>query len=539
VALAIFLKLQLKTPEVMSMKSKPSIVRLPTKSLAAGFAGTTIKRPPLNVSAQTLQFVAMLKHGLALENDGKIAEAEQIYSAVLERDPNNADAHYRMGMLARHVKATGLAMDHLRKALRGGAGYAHVQYGYGLACLDHGLAAEALKHIDLALKLKPGVEQILTTRAITLQRLGKHEAAATLAKELFTKNPASIEGMTIYAMSHKFKGNEPEIEMLDHVIMREDLGEEPKRRLGYALGKMYNDAHQYDKAFGYFSLAADTFDKDITAQTAAKSFDEFRSLFSQDFFAKMKKGGNPSEKPVFIVGMPRSGTTLTEQILASHPKVFGAGELLAMKHIARRLGYERGGIDELRESMEKLTEEQRIILGQNYLNTIEKYNSTVDRCVDKMPHNFLHLGLIAYILPNAKIIHCYRDPMDNCVSCFTSPLNEGHSYAKNLATLGAYYRQYWSLMAHWKSVLPIKIHDMPYEATVADLETRARGLIDYIGLEWNDACLKFNEADRQVATISNWQVRQPLYKTSVKRWKVYENHLAPLIDALGDLAVVD
>jgi Sulfotransferase family len=191
------------------------------------------------------------------------------------------------------------------------------------------------------------------------------------------------------------------------------------------------------------------------------------------------------------------------------------------------------------EKLKNIDRKTQHILGQNYLNTLYDYNKTAKHYADKMPSNFFLVGLINIIFPNAKIIHCTRDPLDNCVSCYTSPLNESHLYAKRLDTLGHYYREYHALMLYWKSVSQIEIFDMPYENTVADLEGSARALIAHVGLPWNDACLKFNEANGRVSTISTWQVRQPIYSTSVKRWKVYEKHLGPLIDALGDLAVTD
>jgi hypothetical protein len=261
-----------------------------------------------------------------------------------------------------------------------------------------------------------------------------------------------------------------------------------------------------------------------------------RSIFTQEFFAEREGYGDPSQKPVFIVGMPRSGTTLAEQIIASHGHVAAAGEIGIPRGIAMSLGY--GAPDEkgFARRVRALTQHEARTLAREGLAILNRFSTSATRITDKLPHNFQFLGLAALLFPKAKIIHCRRNPLDTCVSCFLTPLREEHSYAQDLTTLGAYYREYAALMDHWRHVLPMPILEVEYEALVTDLEAQSRRLIDFIGLEWDRACLDFQTSGRAVHTLSRSQVRRPVYTTSIGRWRRYEKHLGPLLAALGDLA---
>ena len=229
--------------------------------------------------------------------------------------------------------------------------------------------------------------------------------------------------------------------------------------------------------------------------------------------------------------MPRSGTTLTEQILASHPLVHGAGELLRMDEIRISLHGLTG--ENWPQCVNRLNRKTLDKLAQEHLDWLGRLASGKARVTDKMPHNFVLLGLIDLLFPEARVIHCQRDPMDNCLSMYFQGFNANHVYANNLEHLGAYYRQYERVMAHWRTVLRIPMMDMRYETMVAEPEQSARKLIEFCGLEWDDRCLRFYESGRAVSTPSYDQVRQPIYKKSVARWKRYEKYLEPLKRSLG------
>jgi len=265
-----------------------------------------------------------------------------------------------------------------------------------------------------------------------------------------------------------------------------------------------------------------------------EAIDQMISYFTKLFYLQRSSLGDPSERPVFIVGMPRSGTTLTEQILSSHPQVESAGELKDMEEIMRRIHSEGRHNKHYYEVLSKMKDADSRQVAGVYLATLRRYSNSALRVVDKMPHNYEALGLITMLFPNARVIYCKRDAMDNCISCFMHHFSEFHGYNSNLEKLGLYYRQHVRLMDHWKSVLPIDILESRYEDLIADQEAMSRRLIDHIGLEWDDVCLQFHEQERSVKTFSRWQVRQPIYTTSVKRWKRYDKHLEPLKLALGD-----
>jgi hypothetical protein len=230
--------------------------------------------------------------------------------------------------------------------------------------------------------------------------------------------------------------------------------------------------------------------------------------------------------------MMRSGTSLVEQILASHPRVFGAGELPDVGLLLKELPQRLGTAQEYPECASLLDAPISRSLAEKYLAKLRHLGGQAARVVDKMPFNYLRLGLIAALFPVAKIIHCRRDPLDTCLSCYFQNFSGSHPYTFDLSDLGYYYREYQRLSAHWTNVLPLKVFDLNYESLTADLENESRRLLDFCGLDWDDRCLRFNETQRVVRTSSVLQVRQPIYRNSIGKWKQYEAHLQPLIEAL-------
>jgi hypothetical protein len=261
-------------------------------------------------------------------------------------------------------------------------------------------------------------------------------------------------------------------------------------------------------------------------------FARIRAIFSADLMARRSGIGCASSVPVFVIGMPRSGTTLVEQILASHSKVFGAGELPDLSNAVARLRVQDGHA--FPEIVPLLSDRQLRQIGENYAASISSLAPAAERITDKMPLNFFFAGLISLALPNARIIHVRRDPVDTCFSCFSTLFTGEHRVAYELSELGRYYRAYENLMEHWRRVLPAgAMIEVQYEKVVADLEGEARRLIAHCGLEWEDACLAFDRTERAVRTASVAQVRRPIYRSSVGRWQRYQLHLRPLLDALG------
>ena len=310
----------------------------------------------------------------------------------------------------------------------------------------------------------------------------------------------------------------------------------PQGRLHFAAGALWDDEGDTARALEHYNRGHELLYPDYDIDVYKARIEAMKRLFTPEFFAERKDLGSDSEKPVFIFGMPRSGTTLTEQIINRHPKAAGVGELNYFSQQKQALGFGTGKFRTFADNVLGLGEKDYRRVARKYLALLDQLAPGAERVADKMPHNFEVLWLIALAFPNATFIHCTREPVDCCISIYTKALGSGHRYNRSQSTLGSYYRLYRELMEHWKSVLPVTIHEQSYEAMIADQEAQSRALIARAGLEWDDACLEFYKGERQVRTFSKEQVRKPIYATSVARWKRYTPHIGPLLEALGDLA---
>lgn len=305
--------------------------------------------------------------------------------------------------------------------------------------------------------------------------------------------------------------------------------------LHYAYAKALDDCGKPEEAIDEYLIgaAAKRRELDFNEEKSIEFFNDIQKIFTKEFFADVKYKGDPDVRPVFIVGMPRSGSTLVEQILSSHPDVFGAGEV---KYLSRSLHMLRDrfpGIPVFPQMAQKLDDAQYALVSRNYLDQISAQAGDAKRITDKLLTNYFFVGLIHILYPNAHFIHTRRNPVDTCLSAFTKLFKDDMPHSYDFGELGRYYKRYEKLMQHWENVLPKgTIMTMDYEKVVADLETSARGLIDFLGLPFDARCLSFHESDRPVKTASVVQVRQPVYKTSVERWRKYGPKLQPLLDAL-------
>lgn len=390
---------------------------------------------------------------------------------------------------------------------------------------------EALDHFEQAAQL-PGVlaEEALVGRATLLMEAGRNDEALAAFERALEVFPGSLPALTGRADAHTFTAGDPDIAALEACLAEgERRSLQDRISAHFALGKAYLDIKDPARAFDRFDVgnrmkrASFTYDSVAAGQWMKR----IAEAFTPELFARLRGKGEPSELPVFILGMPRSGTTLIEQIASSHPQVTGAGELSAL-----RLVVEGSGL--FPDRLPGMTGEDAARLGRDYLSRIAPLARGRARVVDKMPANFLYAGLIPLILPGARIIHSRRDPVDTCLSCYTKLFSGEQQFTYDQTELGEFYRYYERLMAHWRAVLPAqRFIEVDYEAVVDDLEGEARRLIDFLGLPWDDACVRFHENDRVVRTASVNQVRQPIYKTSKGRWQAYADRLGPLLAALG------
>ena len=297
---------------------------------------------------------------------------------------------------------------------------------------------------------------------------------------------------------------------------------------------MYDSAREYDLAFTHYQQANAAKRWQFDAEQHRADTDNFIALHSPEFMAGLPRASIRSARPIFVVGMMRSGTTLTEQILASHPAVFGAGELPDIVEMANSLPATLNTDIPYPQCMALLTQAKLDELAQRYLERLAEFSADASRVVDKAPVNFRHLGLIELMFPDAHVIHCLRDPRDSCLSMYFTDFVHSHEYSSDLANLGSFYRDYRRVTRHWRNISKIPLLEVQYEELVAEPEATIRRIVAFCGLEWDDRCLNFHKSKRYINTPSYDQVRQPIYKKSAGRWKNYARHLEPLIEALGD-----
>jgi len=463
--------------------------------------------------------------GAARAGLGETEDALACLERALALSPDDPEILRTIGQvqLARDLPEAALAFFDKALARQPQAVTAHIGRAEALAAL--GRQDEALAASEQALRLDPGYATAEAARGTVLKQLGRMaEAESTFARAV-TLAPDVPAFHRALGETRRYGDGDQRLTALEALATREaELPDRQKVELSFALFKAYDDLARPEQAF-----AALAHGNALYRQTLA--YDE-AGVFA--FFAGLKKNfpavaepdpaANQTEQPVFIVGMPRSGTSLVEQMLASHPLVFGAGEKTWLGET----------IAELAPDYPSITPEKTIALGLRYSERLFALAPNALRITDKLPANFRHLGLIHRALPNARIIHVRRDARDTCFSCYSKLFRRGLNFAYDLGELGRYYNAYEGLMAHWRRVVPSdRLLEVQYENLVADFENEAKSVVAFCGLEWNATCLRFYDNKRAVRTLSEFQVRRPLYADSIGRWRLYEAWLAPLLDILA------
>tara|TARA_R110002111_G_scaffold262875_1_gene342502 strand:+ start:48299 stop:49645 length:1347 start_codon:yes stop_codon:yes gene_type:complete len=403
---------------------------------------------------------------------------------------------------------------------------------YGLSALNSGDYASGIERLKKAIALNPQIPEYHHNLAAVYRLVGDFTLSEQHYLTALNLKPDYAEAYFNYSAARKFTADDPVIPILEQQLSRPDLSDIDRCFLGFAAGKIFNDIKDYDKAFSFYELGNRFKNAQFDIDQFRREIDELISFFSAERIQQLSSLGLSSKVPVFIVGMPRTGTTLVEQILSSHPEVHGAGELPDISSIAGTTKQYAIQKTDYPESVAHLPEKAFAGFGDAYLRRLRTFNHSAVRIIDKMPANYLHLGLIAILFPEAKVIHCQRHPLDTCLSCYFQRFRQGHHYSFNLSHLGLYYREYQRLMQHWIGVLPMAPYELHYSELVADQEAISRKLIDFIGVSWDDCCLDFHDNDRPVITASNWQVRRPMNRAGLDRWKNYDPHLGTLREAL-------
>jgi tetratricopeptide (TPR) repeat protein len=472
--------------------------------------------------------------GNLLGAGGRHGEAMAQYEVVLVARPNDAGAHLGLGNILSSLDQPDAAMTHYRAALRCDPRSVEAHNALGGALHMLGRSEEAIRHHREALAIKPGDVDAHNRLGTVFQALGRSDDASAAFEKAVALSPGNAGNYWNLANSKRFAPHDPHLAgMLALAQDQASLGAEQRIELFFALGKAFGDIDDIEQSFHYL-LQGNTLKRSLVDYDEAAALGRLarmRSAFTPELVREKRALGDPSDAPVFIVGMPRSGTTLIEQILASHRQVFGAGEIRVLANIAERISGPKGAM--FPEAVSTMSGEDLRQIGQQYVNAVRRFAPEAARITDKMPGNFALAGLIHLALPGARIIHVRRDARDTALSCFSILFARGQEFTYDLAELGRYCAAYRRLMDHWHDVMPGAMLDVHYEDVVADLEVQARRIIAYCGLEWDDRCLEFYRTERSVRTASANQVRQPIYRSAVGRWRAHEERLRPLLQALG------
>ena len=520
----------------------------------------------LDAGPESAQVLANL--GSALYQQKKFREAAEVYERALALQPELAEVRRSYADSLVEIGRGSEALREINRALADGPQSLAMQVSLGVILQAVGRIDDSARCFEEILRNKPDLPAIRGNLANAYRKSARYDEALREYNKVLEAMPDSAEvhfnlGMVYQnlgdkqtALEHYEKSVEidpdysrgwhgislltrdgftdDEIGNILRLQQSETASSEDRMRLGFALGKHYERQGRVDEASEQFLLGnrlrRESFDYDV--ENDLRAMDNLSAYFTASFFEQWSGAGDPSDKPIFIIGMPRSGTTLVEQILASHSTVYGAGELnLMISAIVKSFPF-ADSVD-YTDALADASPEKFREIAATYLAGLPEVSEP--HVTDKMPHNFLNVGLIRIVFPNATIIHCRRDARDTCFSIFKNFFGAvGHFYAYDLVELARYYRGYEKLMQHWESVLPGVIHTVDYETMVEDQEQTTRELLEACGLEWEDACLDFHKLKRPVATLSAEQVRQPIYKGSIAAWQNYEKMLAPLLEVLDD-----
>ena len=478
---------------------------------------------------------ALCNLGLSYYKQDDLAKGEALLRRSLANRPGYPEALIGLGRVLYDAERLDEAEAILRQATESSPEKADAWCQLGGIYTEQGKPDQAEVAYRQALSVDATCADALTGLANLKLEAGQIDAAITDLKSAIDIDPDNLGARFHLAQSQKVQKDDPNLAVLEaKAAGRESLSAEKRISLHYALGKAYDDLKEYDKAFPHFIEGAKLKRHKInySAEADAERIDRIIHVLDKEKFKTLNGAGNQDTTPIFVLGMPRSGTTLTEQIIASHPEVHGAGELRDLLEVVQQ---PTGGQPVLPypENILAMGAETLNLWGQDYVSRLRAYNQSARHITDKMPANYMAMGLIPLMLPNAKIVHVRRNPVDTCISCFTRLFNRHQDATYDLAELGKHYMNYDRLMQHWRSILPAKSFiEVQYEDIVSDMEGQARRLIEYIGLDWDDACLDFHKNKRNIRTASVTQVRQPIYQSSVERWRHYERYLDPLLKEL-------
>jgi tetratricopeptide (TPR) repeat protein len=462
--------------------------------------------------------------GNVLPELGERREALSLFARAIELDPTRAETHCNLGNLLFEFRRAEDAGANYRRALELEPGNTSAHAGLGAALRMQGQAADAETSCRAALTHDPNCVAALSLLGELRADRGQFSEATELFQRVIAIDPGYPFAFYSVATNRKMTSEDTAWLQGTEALLAKPLPLRHEISLRYALGKYFDDLKEYDEAFGNYRQANELtkrYGTNYDRAALTERVDRVIRSFDAASIRQFQSDGHTSDRPVFIVGMPRSGTSLTEQILASHPAVFGAGELSFWQ--TAFTAFESAGL--------KGHGAASLIpgLARDYLNRLRALSGDAQRVVDKMPLNFINVGLICSAFPRARIIHLRRHPIDTCLSIYFQYFSHLHPYANDFDNLAHYYSQYVRVTDHWRASLPATtLLEIPYEALIEDQEQWSRRMLDFIGLPWDPKCLDFHQTDRVVITLSKWQVRQKIHASSAGRWRNYEKFVGPL-----------
>ena len=485
---------------------------------AIGFYQDLIGIAPRNL-------VALNNLGAALSKLGRYKEAERYFFQAIKVDPGFPDAYSNIGttLLVRGQYSD--AENFLRRALKLNPRFVDARINLGLTLAFMSRMRDAKSHFEKALKQEPRNSDALVGMALIAKTEGSFDQAEVLLNRALQVSPRMSKALASQAGMRKMSTSDGAWLERAEEVAASGIDPLDESELRFAVGKYYDDVKNFKRAFDSYARAndllkpiAEPYDRD-----GYKHFvDATIKAYTPATVARAAAGASASMQPVFVVGMPRSGTSLTEQIISSHPSAAGAGELEFWSQAVHE--------HEAQIKDGSFGESTRSKLAEAYLRTLKAKSGEALRIVDKAPVNSDHLGMIHSVFPNARVIYMQRDPIDTCLSCYFQKFVLSLNFTIDLEDLADYYRQHQRLVAHWRAVLPAgTILDVPYEDLVADQEGWTRKILEFLGLEWDERVLNFQNTKRTVVTASFWQVRQKIYNNSVRRWRNYEKFIGPLL----------
>ena len=471
--------------------------------------------------------------GASLAGKGLLTEAIIAFNDSLIEAKNKSKILNNLGVTYLKMENFEKALDYFEESIIEDKEYEEAHFNKGNALRRLGRVEEAIASYENTLKINPDHINSQLNISIALKNIGRFEESKNLCRELIKLKPAWGVVHRHLTTMVKYKKIDNHVEQMLKIFNDKSLDKNNKSHIAFGLGKAYEDLGKSEEAFSYFSLGNKYFRSQIKYSTSQsrKYFAAIKRVFNASFFVNNQQNYDLGENLIFITGMPRSGTSLIEQILASHSNVYGAGELKFFREaIYNNFPDIEGSIfpDNFFLHDPNCLKD----VADEYLERVSTYREEVEVVVDKMPYNFMYIGMIHLVFPLAKIISIQRNAIDNCFSIYKQKFGTGNYFSYSLQETGEYYNLYNELMNHWNSVLPEKIFSIQYEKLTLNQEKETKRLLDHCSLNWEEDCLSFHKTSRDVRTASSVQVRQPLYNSSVNLWKNYKKELKPLIEIL-------